>query len=55
MQTTQSRREQNVLRRARRVPIPVKFLAIANERGQRKTQLKRYKNILLTGNRYKIS
>ena len=41
--------------RARRGPLPVKFLAIANELGQRKTQLKRYKDILLTGNRYKIS
>ena len=41
--------------RARRGALPVKFLAIANELGQRKTQLMRYKDILLTGNWYKIS
>ena len=31
-------------------PLPVKFLAIANELGERKIQLKHYKDILLTGN-----
>ena len=31
-------------------PLPVKFLAIAKELGQRKSQLKRYKDILHTGN-----
>ena len=41
--------------RAQWVPLPVKFLAIANELSQRKTQPKCYKNILLTENWYKIS
>ena len=41
--------------RAPRGPLPVKFLAIPSELGQRKSQLKRYKDILLTGNQHKIS
>ena len=40
--------------RARRGPLLVNLLATANELGRRKTQLKCYKDILLTGNRYKI-
>ena len=57
--TERSRRHRTEQRkeclRARRIPLPEKFLAIANELGQRKIQLKRYKDILLTGNWYKIS
>ena len=34
---------------------PAKFLATANELGQRKTELMCYKDILLTVNWYKIS
>ena len=41
--------------RTRRSQLPVKFLATVNEFGQRKTQLKCYKSILLPKNWYKIS
>ena len=41
--------------RAQQGPLPAKFLATANELGQRKTQLKCCKDILLTRNQYKIS
>ena len=40
---------------ARRGPLPVKFLADANKLDQTKTQLECYKDILPTGNWYKIS
>ena len=36
-------------------PLPLKFLANANEFDQRKTHLECYKDILLTGDWYKIS
>ena len=41
--------------RTRQGLFPTKFLATANELGQRKTQLMYYKDILLTENLYKIS
>ena len=41
--------------RARWGPLLAKLLGTANELGQRKTQLKCYKFVPLTGNWYKIS
>ena len=35
--------------------FPAKLLAIANELGQRETQMRCYKAMLLTGNPYKIT
>ena len=52
---TQDRTENNVLEHDGVKFTSGRVLAIANELGQRKTQLKRYKDILLTGNWYKIS
>ena len=41
--------------RTQRCSLTVKFLATANERGQRITQLRCYKDILRNESRYKIS
>ena len=54
-ENTRQNREQNVLEHDGVKFTSGRVLAIANELGQRKTQLKRYKDILLTGNWYKIS
>ena len=53
--TERNRRQRTECLRAPRGPLPVKFLAIPSELGERKSQLKRYKDILLTGNQRKIS
>ena len=53
--TERNRRQRTECLRAPQGPLPVKFLAIPSELGERKSQLKRYKDILLTGNQHKIS